>query len=286
MASKTYFPDALPLSQIDVSKIYFDKQIKGQSKSAASIVYDRIPIKYKLGDNIDQVLTFELKTEGKIKSAILDGKHPSYTMILKTAKGMDTPTDEEQANIGKLQAIEECIQELVRKQKVILKTSKNAKTGKLLDPDDLVILARKTTQQGDPMNPVIFAKIYAEEGKISLGDNFRKLNTKAEYIRTNGRCGIHTTANPDNYQDGWMNLIAVVKVSGIFIGNVQNIQVRLAKVIIINKIKNVPLINASIQDLMPGNDEEEEEEEETSGEGSASESQDNSDEATITIIET
>ena len=282
MTSKTYFPDALPLSQIDVFKIYLEDQIKGESKSAA-IVYDRIPIKYRLGDNTDQVLTFELKTQGKIRSAILDGKYPSYTMILKTAKGIDSPTDEEQANIDKLEAIEECIQELVRKQKVVLKNTKNAKTEKLLDPNDLIILARNTTPQGDPMNPVIFAKMYAEEGKISLGDNFRKLNTKAEYIRTNGRCGIHTTANPDDYQDGWMNLIAVVKVSGIFIGNVQNIQVRLAKVIIINKIKKVPFIDASIQDLMLDDDDEEEG---TSGEGSASDSEDNSDEATVTIIET
>ncbi len=282
MASKTYFPDTLPLPQIDVSKIYLDNQIKGKSKSAASIVYDRIPIKYRLEDNTDQVLTFELKTQGKIKSAILDGKDPSFTMILKTAKGIDSPTDVEQANIDKLEAIEECIQELARKQKVTLKTSKNAKTEKLLDPNDLIILRRNTTQQGDPMNPVIFAKVYAEEGKISLGDNFRKLNTKAEYIRTNGRCGIHTTANPNNYQDGWMNLIAVVKISGIFIGNVQNIQVRLAKVIIIDKIKNVPLIDASIQDLMPDDDEEEK----TLAEGSSNESEDNSDEATITIIET
>lgn len=265
-----------------MSKIYLDNQIKGKSKSAASIVYDRIPIKYRLEDNTDQVLTFELKTQGKIKSAILDGKDPSFTMILKTAKGIDSPTDVEQANIDKLEAIEECIQELARKQKVTLKTSKNAKTEKLLDPNDLIILRRNTTQQGDPMNPVIFAKVYAEEGKISLGDNFRKLNTKAEYIRTNGRCGIHTTANPNNYQDGWMNLIAVVKISGIFIGNVQNIQVRLAKVIIIDKIKNVPLIDASIQDLMPDDDEEEK----TLAEGSSNESEDNSDEATITIIET
>jgi len=288
MANKTYFPGTLTLPQIDVSKIYLDAQVKGQSQSAASIVYDRIPIKYKLGDT-DQVLTFELKTQGKINTAVLDGKEKSYTMILKTANSLGEPTEAEQANIDKLEAIEDHIQDLVREQKVVLKTSKNSKTEKHLDPDDLIILRRNTTPQGDPMNPVIFSKVYAENGEISLGDNFRKLNTKAEYIRTKGRCGIHTTANPNNYLEGWMNLIAVVKVSGIFIGNVQNIQVRLSKVIIIDKIKKVPLIDSSIQDLMPEEDDDPKEKFKDDPKEDSTDSdeafEDDSDESTINIIE-
>lgn len=280
MATKTYFSDTIALSDIDVSKIYLDEQVKGQSESAASIVYERVPIKYKTGKDSDKVLTFELKTQGKINAAIPDGKEQSYTMILRTAKGMNEPSADEQANIDKLEAIEEHIQDLARQQKIPLKTSKNSKTEKYVDPDDLIILRRSNTQQGEPMNPVIFAKIFSKEGKIALEDNFRKLNTKNRYIETQGRCGIHETADPRNYMDGWMNLIAVVKVSGIFIGAIQNIQVRLAKVIIIDKIKNVPLINSSILELMPeGGDEEEGT---TSTETTEEEE---SDDATLNIIE-
>lgn len=288
MANKTYFPDTLSLTKIDVAKIFLDKR---ESKSSTSIVYDRIPIKYQLGEDTNQVLTFELKTQGKINASILDGKEKNYTMILKTTKGMDEPSAVEQANIDKLEAIEDRIQNLVREQKVPLKTSKSSKTEKFLDPDDLIVLRRNKTPQGDQMNPVIFAKMYSENGEVALGDNFRKLNTKAEYIRTKGRCGIHSTAKPNNYLGGWMNLIAVVKVSVIFIGNVQNIQVRLVKVIIIDRVKKISLIDPSIEALMPEEDDEDdkdeddkdEDDEKKKEEGSSSEEEE--EEATINIIE-
>lgn len=278
--AKTFFPDALTLSNVDVSNIYLDEQVKGESLTSSSIVYERIPIKYKAPEG-DKVLTFEFQTQGKINKTVIDGKE-NYTMILRTAQGIDKPSPAEQANIDKLDAIEDHIQTLVRAKKIPIKTSKGSKSSKaekVIDADDLVILRRNKTPQGDDQNPVLFAKIYSEGQKIALGDNFRMLNTRQEYIRTKGRCGIHATANPANYQDCWMDLVAVVKVSGIFIGNVQNIQIRLAKAIVIKKIKKVPLINPAIQDLMPDDDDDDDEEATASSHG------DSSDEATIAIID-
>lgn len=275
-----YFPDAIPLSKVDVSKIYFDNQVKGESLSASSMItYDRIPIKYRAPEG-DKGLTFEFRTQGKINKAVYDGKE-NYTMILRTVQGMDKPSPAEQANIDKLEAIEAHIQSLARAKKIPIKTSKSTKSSKFVDPDDLIILRRNKTPQGDDQNPVLFAKIYSEGQKIALGDNFRKLNTRKEFISTNGRCGIHAVANPDNYQDCWMDLVAVVRVSGIFIGNVQSIQVRLGKAIVIKQIKRVPVINPAIQALMP----DDESEDDTEEAPASVHGDDSSDEATIVVYD-
>lgn len=275
--SQTYFTD-MALSTVDVSKIYFGRQVKGESKTSTSITYDRVPIKYQAGaekSDTDQVLSFEVNTEGKINTNAM-GDEKNYTMILRTV----TPTA---TNIAKLDAIEKRIQELAREQKIPLKNVKSVRE-KFVDPEDLIILRRNKHPQGAQQNPVVFARIYSENGIMNLGTNFRKLNTKETYERTNGKCGIHKTADPHKYLADWVNLIAVVKVAGLFVGTVQNIQVKLNKAIIINKIKKEPLINLSIKNLMPTCDDASDDDDDSTSQRSESNYEGSSDEATISIL--